>query len=91
MNNISKLKDLLLELKEVSQAEYIKSVESAVTTAWGEEVWDHDKLSRDCLLNMVDGCVEANIGIDKIIIPQYLYVKITILNPGRNVQMLKTY
>jgi len=66
MNNISKLKDLLLELKEVSQAEYIKSVESAVTTAWGEEVWDHDKLSRDCLQNMVDGCVEANIGIDKI-------------------------
>ncbi len=66
MNNISKLKDLLLELKEVSQAEYIKSVESAVTTAWGEEVWCHDKLSRDCLQNMVDGCVESNIGIDKI-------------------------
>ena len=66
MNNISKLKDLLLDLKEINNVEYIKSVESAVTTSWGEEVWDHDKLSRDCLQNMVDGVVEANIDIDKI-------------------------
>ena len=62
MNNISKLKDLLLELKEINQAEYIKSVESAVTTAWGEEVWDHDKLSRDCLQNMVEVVWRLTLG-----------------------------
>ena len=49
MENINKLKDMLLELSEVKSAEHIKSVESAVTTAWGEEVWCHQKLSRDCL------------------------------------------
>ena len=37
MNNISKLKDLLLELKG-QYAEHIKSVESAVTTALGESL-----------------------------------------------------
>ena len=66
MDNISKLKDMLLELPEIKSAQHIKSVESAVTTAWGEEAWDHQKLSRDCLQNAVDGCVESNIDIDKI-------------------------
>ena len=40
-NNINKLKDLILELPEVKSIEHLKSVESAVTTSWGEEVWDH--------------------------------------------------
>ena len=66
MDNINKLKDMLLELPEIKSAEHIKSVESAVTTAWGEEVWDHYKLSRDCLQNAVDGCVESNVDIDQI-------------------------
>ena len=66
MDNINKLKDMLLELPEVKSAKHTKSVESAVTTAWGEEVWDNYKLSRDCLQNMVDGCVESNIDIDQI-------------------------
>ncbi len=66
MTDIKKLKELLLELPEIKSVEHVKSVESAVTTAWGEEVWDHYKLSRDCLQNMVDGCVESNIDIDKI-------------------------
>ena len=65
-NNINKLKDLILELPEVKSIEHLKSVESAVTTSWGEEVWDHHKLSRDCLQNMVDGCVESNLDIDLI-------------------------
>ena len=65
-DNINRLKDLLLDLPEIKCAEHFKSVESAVTTAWGEEVWDHQKLSRDCLQNMVDGCVESNIEIDQI-------------------------
>ncbi len=66
MDNISKLKDMLLELPEIKSAQHIKSVESAVTTAWGEEAWDNQKLSRDCLQNAVDGCVESNIDIDQI-------------------------
>ena len=66
MDNINKLKDMLLELPEVKSDKHTKSVESAVTTAWGEEVWDNYKLSRDCLQNMVDGCVESNIDIDQI-------------------------
>ena len=39
MDNINKLKDMLLELPEVKSAKHTKSVESAVTTAWGEECW----------------------------------------------------
>ena len=66
MDNINKLKDMLKELTEVKSAEHIKSVESAVTTAWGEEIWDHEKLSRDTLQNAVDGCVESKIDIDQI-------------------------
>ena len=65
-DSINRLKDLLLDLPEIKCAEHVKSVPSAVTTAWGEEVWDHSKLSRDCLQNMVDGCVESNIEIDQI-------------------------
>ena len=65
-DSINRLKDLLLDLPEIKCAEHVKSVPSAVTTAWGEEVWDHQKLSRDCLQNMVDGCVESNIEIDQI-------------------------
>ena len=66
MDNINKLKDMLLELPEVKFVKHTKSVESAVTTAWGEECWGVDKLSRDALQNMVDGCVESNIDIDQI-------------------------
>ena len=66
MDNINKLKNMLLELPEIKSAEHIKSVESAVTTAWGEEIWDHEKLSRDTWQNMVDGCVESKIDIDQI-------------------------
>ena len=46
-NNINKLKDLILELPEVKSIEHLKSVESAVTTTWGAQAWDHHKLSRD--------------------------------------------
>ena len=66
MDNTTKLKNMLKELTEVKSAEHIKSVESAVTTAWGEEIWDHEKLSRDTLQNAVDGCVESKIDIDRI-------------------------
>ena len=47
MDNIKKLKDIILELNEVTEAEHIKSITSSVTTSWGEEVWDHEKISRD--------------------------------------------
>ena len=40
-DSINRLKDLLLDLPEIKCAEHVKSVPSAVTTAWGEEVWDH--------------------------------------------------
>ena len=43
MDNIKKLKDIILELNEVTEAEHIKSIESSVTTSWGEEIWDHEK------------------------------------------------
>ena len=66
MNNIKKLKDIILELKEVSEVEHIKSIESSVTTSWGEEVWDHEKISRDILQNARDGIVSAKMDIDQI-------------------------
>ena len=49
MDNIKKLKDIILELNEVTEAEHIKSITSSVTTSWGEEIWDHEKISRDIL------------------------------------------
>ena len=66
MNNIKKLKDIILELKEVSEVEHIKSIESSVTTSWGEELWDHEKISRDILQNARDGIVSAKMDIDQI-------------------------
>ena len=66
MDNINKLKNMLLELTEVKSAEHIKSVESAVTTAWSEEIWSHDMIARDTLQNMYDGCIESKIEIDQI-------------------------
>ena len=66
MDNIKKLKDIILELNEVTEAEHIKSIESSVTTSWGEEVWDHEKISRDILQNARDGVVSAKMDIDQI-------------------------
>ena len=57
VSNIKKLKELLLELPEIKSAKHIKSVESAVTTAWSEEIWNHDMIARDTLQNMYDGCI----------------------------------
>ena len=66
MENIKKLRDMLLELSEVKSAEHIKSVESAVTTAWSEEIWTPEMIARDTLQNVFDGCIEAKIDIGKI-------------------------
>ena len=66
MSNINKLKELLLELPEIKSAEHIKSVESAVTTAWSEEIWNHDMIARDTLQNMYDGCIESKLEIEQI-------------------------
>ena len=66
MDNIKKLKDIILELNEVDEAEHVKSITSSVTTSWGEEVWDHEKISRDILQNARDGVVSAKMDIDQI-------------------------
>ena len=66
MDNIKKLKDIILELNEVTEAEHIKSITSSVTTSWGEEIWDHEKISRDILQNARDGVVSAKMDIDQI-------------------------
>lgn len=66
MDEIKKLKDMLLELTEVKSVEHIKSVESAVTTSWSEEIWTPEMISRDTIQNTFDGCIEAKIDIDKI-------------------------
>ena len=66
MSNIKKLKELILELPEIKSAKHIKSVESAVTTAWSEEIWNHDMIARDTLQNMYDGCIESKLEIEQI-------------------------
>ena len=66
MDNVKKLKNIILELKEVTEAEHIKSIESSVTTSWGEEIWDHEKISRDILQNARDGVVSAKMDINQI-------------------------
>ena len=37
MDNIKKLKGIILELNEVTEAEHIKSITSSVTTSWGKK------------------------------------------------------
>ena len=66
MDNIKKLKGIILELNEVTEAEHIKSITSSVTTSWGEEIWDHEKISRDILQNARDGVVSAKMDINQI-------------------------
>ena len=66
MTDIKKLKELLLELPEIKSAEHIKSIESAVTTAWSEEIWSHDMIARDTIQNMYDGIIESKLEIEQI-------------------------
>ena len=68
MTDIKKFKDLLLEVPEIKSAEHIKSVPSAITTSWSEEIWTEEMISRDTLQNFYDGCSENKLPIPK----QYL-------------------
>ena len=55
-------KNLLLGISGITEAKYIKTVESSVTTSWGVN-WGHDYIARDILQNFRD----ANLNdIDKI-------------------------
>ena len=66
MTDINKLKEILLELEEIKNVEFLKSVPSAVTTSWSEEIWTEDMIARDSIQNFYDGVIENNIEIDKI-------------------------
>ena len=55
-----------MEIEGINKAEHIKTMESAVSTAWGAEPWDEMMISRDILQNFRDSCVEAKVSIDKI-------------------------
>ena len=46
-------KNLLLGISGVTEAKYLKTVESSVTTSWGVN-WDHDYIARDILQNFRD-------------------------------------
>jgi hypothetical protein len=63
---IDQYKELLLEIEGINKAEHIKTMESAVSTAWGAEPWDEMMISRDILQNFRDSCVEAKVSINKI-------------------------
>ena len=63
MNDIKKFKELLLEVPEITSAEHINSVPSAITTSWSEEIWTEDMISRDTLQNFYDGCTENKLPI----------------------------
>ena len=66
MTDIKKFKDLLLEVPEITSAEHVKSVPSAITTSWSEEIWTEDMISRDTLQNFYDGCTENKLPISDI-------------------------
>lgn len=55
-------KKLILSIPGVSKADYLNTVESSVTTAWGVN-WSHDYIARDILQNFRDANQKA---IDKI-------------------------
>ena len=55
-------KNLLINIPGLKQADYIKTVESSVTTAWGVN-WSHDYIARDILQNFRDANLKE---IDKI-------------------------
>ena len=63
MTDIKKIKELLFDVKEIKEAEHIKSVPSAITTSWSEEIWTEDMIARDALQNHFDGCKENNLPI----------------------------
>ena len=63
MTDIKKFKDLLLEVPEITSAEHINSVPSAITTSWSEEIWTEDMIARDTLQNFYDGCIENKLPI----------------------------
>ena len=65
MTDVNKLKEILLELEEIKNVQFLKSVPSAVTTSWSEEIWTEDMIARDSIQNFYDGVVENNIEIDK--------------------------
>ncbi len=66
MNDIKKFKDLLLEVPEITSTEHLKSVPSAITTSWSEEIWTEDMIARDTLQNFYDGCLENKLPITDI-------------------------
>ena len=66
MTDIKKFRDLLLEVPEITSAEHVKSVPSAITTNWSEEIWTEDMISRDTLQNFYDGCAENKLPISEI-------------------------
>ncbi len=66
MNNISKIKNLLLELPQIKFAKHIKSVESAITTSWGADPWTEKQIAIDCLQNYRDAQVEAGKEISNV-------------------------
>ena len=66
MTDINKFKDLLLEVPEITSAEHINSVPSAITTSWSEEIWTEDMIARDTLQNFYDGCKENKLPISDI-------------------------
>ncbi len=66
MTDIKKIKELLFDVKEIKEAEHIKSVPSAITTSWSEEIWTEDMIARDALQNHFDGCKENNLPISSI-------------------------
>ena len=66
MTDINKFKDLLLEVPEITSAEHINSVPSAITTSWSEEIWTEDMIARDTLQNFYDGCTENKLPISDI-------------------------
>ena len=66
MTDVNKLKEILLELEEIKNVQFLKSVPSAVTTSWSEEIWTEDMIARDSIQNFYDGVIENNIEIDKI-------------------------
>ena len=65
MTDVNKLKEILLELEEIKNVQFLKSVPSAVTTSWSEEIWTEDMIARDSIQNFYDGVIENNIEIDK--------------------------
>ena len=71
---ITIMKQLLIDLPNVTNADFVKSITSSVTTKWGVE-WNEELIARDIIQNFrdanLDNINDVEIKINKVQVRTY--------------------